>query len=68
MTGCRSDDCYHRLGVELQQERLVRLREPHLKYADVRDRIGKLWIGKGGEKEIRSHLTGIKKQLEEEGV
>jgi hypothetical protein len=54
--------------VELQQERLVRLREPHLKYADVRDRIGKLWIGKGGEKEIRSHLTGIKKQLEEEGV
>ncbi len=68
MTGCRSDDCYHRLGVELQQERLVRLREPHLKYSDVRDRIGKLWIGKGGEKEIRLHLAGIKRQLEVEGV
>ena len=68
LTGCRSDDCYHRLGVELQQERLVRLREPHIKYADVGEKIDKLWIGKGGEKEIASHIKVVKKMLQENGA
>jgi ferredoxin/coenzyme F420-reducing hydrogenase delta subunit len=68
LTGCRSGSCYHRLGIELQEERLVRLREPHLKYADVGERIDKLWIGKGSEREIESHIRDIKLNLEGKNV
>ena len=68
LTGCRSGSCYHRLGIELQEERLVRLREPHLKYADVGERIDKLWIGKGSEKEIEDHIRELKIALKEKAV
>lgn len=64
MTGCSCGNCYHRSGIELQEERLVRLREPHLKYADVREKIEKLWIGHGGEAEIADKLQEIKDELD----
>jgi quinol-cytochrome oxidoreductase complex cytochrome b subunit/coenzyme F420-reducing hydrogenase delta subunit len=68
LTGCRAGGCYHRLGIELQEERLVRLREPHLKYADVGEKIEKMWVGKGGEKAIASQIEGLKKMLDEKRV
>lgn len=64
LTGCASGDCYHRSGIEIQEERLVRLREPHVKYADVREKIAKVWTGSGGEKEIAAKIAEIKTQLE----
>ena len=65
LTGCASGDCYHRTGIEIQEERLVRLREPHVKYADVREKIAKIWTGSGGEKEIAAKIKEISTVLED---
>jgi ferredoxin/coenzyme F420-reducing hydrogenase delta subunit len=46
LTGCTSGDCYHRLGIELQEARLAHEREPHLRFQDVRVKLSKLWVGK----------------------
>ncbi|MBD3648891.1 MAG: cytochrome b N-terminal domain-containing protein [Pseudomonadales bacterium] len=63
LTGCSCGNCYHRSGIEIQEQRLVREREPHLKFADVREKIEKIWIGHGGEKEIGAKLEEIKSSL-----
>lgn len=68
LTGCPCGNCYHRSGIELQEERLLRLREPHLKYADVRKKIEKLWIGHGGEQEIADKLEEIKVTLDQKQI
>ncbi|MEX0941498.1 MAG: 4Fe-4S binding protein [Pseudomonadales bacterium] len=65
LTGCSSDNCYHRLGIELQEERLHRLREPHLRYADVKEKIERLWIGKGGEQQLAATVAEMKRALEQ---
>ena len=66
LTGCASGDCFHRSGIEIQEERLVRLREPHVRYADVREKIAKVWTGKGGEKEIAAKIAEINAALEDQ--
>ncbi len=63
LTGCECDNCFHRLGIELQEQRLERLREPHLRYQDVKERIEKLWIGRGDEAELEARLDTIRQQL-----
>jgi quinol-cytochrome oxidoreductase complex cytochrome b subunit/coenzyme F420-reducing hydrogenase delta subunit len=65
LTGCRSGDCFHRLGIEIQEQRLVRLREPHVKFADTKERIEKFWVGQGGESALFTHLSEIRAKLRE---
>lgn len=62
LTGCSEGSCYHRLGVELQEQRLSRMREPHLKYPDSLDRIEKLWVGKGGEQTLVNAVTSARER------
>jgi len=68
LTGCSPDDCYHRRGVPLQEARLHRLREPHLRYADVREKIERLWVGKGGEDNLVDTVTALAALLAEEAA
>ena len=64
LTGCPSGNCVHRTGIEIQDQRLVREREPHLKYRDVREKVARLWIGHGGEKAIAARLQEIKAAMD----
>jgi len=67
LTGCAEGDCFHRFGIELQEQRLVRAREPHLKYKDVLAKIERCWIGRGGENKVKADVQRLKDALKEAG-
>lgn len=60
LTGCREGDCYHRVGVELQQARLRHEREPHLRFKDVAVNVHELWVGSGGRGAIADKLRQLR--------
>jgi quinol-cytochrome oxidoreductase complex cytochrome b subunit/coenzyme F420-reducing hydrogenase delta subunit len=60
LTGCASGDCYHRFGNTWLEERIVALREPHVRSLQVRKQISSLWTGTGGEPEIARRLAELR--------
>ncbi|MDZ7684008.1 MAG: cytochrome b N-terminal domain-containing protein, partial [Gammaproteobacteria bacterium] len=67
LTGCRQDACYHRLGVDLQEEDVSSAcAEPHLRYPDVKERVSRLWVGTGGEAELAASISQIRQTLDED--
>ncbi len=43
LTGCREEECYHRLGVAWMEQRIAGTRDPYLRARVPRERLGKLW-------------------------
>ncbi len=66
LTGCSEGNCFYRLGIDLQEQRLLRLREPHVKFSDVKEKIERLWVGKGGEEALREAIEQIREELRSE--
>jgi ferredoxin len=63
LTGCSSGDCFHRLGIEIQEGRLAHEREPHLRYQDVAGQVATCWAGSGGEKQLETSLREVQEAL-----
>ncbi len=59
LTGCGSGNCYHRLGIELQEARLSHEREPHLRFKDVRVKVHTLWSGAGSEGAVADEIARL---------
>ncbi len=61
LTGCGEGNCFHRLGNELMEQRVNRLRTPQIKYDSVRDKTSVLWSGLAGEQLVAEKLTALKR-------
>jgi coenzyme F420-reducing hydrogenase delta subunit len=70
ITGCRENDCYHRLGVLWAGRRLNAEREPRLRSRAERDRIRQFWASSAdfGElvMELESFRTSLRGRVETE--
>lgn len=64
ITGCRENDCYHRLGVSWTEQRLTAQREPRLRSRAERDRIGQFWASSADLKELESELESFRASLQ----
>ena len=64
VTGCRQNDCYHRLGVLWTERRLTAQREPRLRIRAERDRIRQYWAASADLKELESELESFRSGLQ----
>jgi ferredoxin/coenzyme F420-reducing hydrogenase delta subunit len=63
ITGCRANDCYHRLGVLWTEHRLAAEREPRLRGRAERERISQRWAASADIKELASELASFRSSL-----
>jgi len=65
ITGCRDNDCYHRLGGEWTKQRLDREREPRLRGRVERKhgRIGLFWASSADSRELTMELESFRASL-----
>lgn len=65
ITGCRENDCYHRMGGEWTTQRLAREREPRLRgrVERERERIRVFWASSADSKELSSELESFRAGL-----
>ncbi len=63
ITGCRQNDCYHRLGVLWTERRLTAEREPRLRSRAERKRIRKSWASSADFKELVLELEAFRSTL-----
>lgn len=72
ITGCRENDCYHRLGVLWTKRRLTAEREPRLRSRADRERIRQCWAASADLKELESELelfcASLHSQTENENI
>lgn len=63
VTGCRENDCYHRLGVLWTEQRLSAEREPRLRSRAERERIRQFWACSADPKEMVLELESFRSGL-----
>jgi len=63
ITGCRENDCYHRMGVLWSEQRLTAKREPRLRGRAERERIRRFWASSSDVKELESELSSFRSSL-----
>jgi len=63
ITGCRENDCYHRLGVRWTDRRLAAEREPRLRSRAERDRIRQFWASSADFGELAMELESFRSSL-----
>ncbi len=63
ITGCRRNDCYHRLGVLWIEQRLIAKREPRLRSRAERERIRKFWASSVDFGELALELESFRSSL-----
>ncbi len=63
ITGCRENDCYHRLGVLWAERRLTAEREPRLRSRAERERIREFWASSADFKELALELESFRSSL-----
>lgn len=72
ITGCRENDCYHRLGVLWTERRLSAEREPRLRSRAERERIRQFWASSSDFKELvlelESFCSSLRSQTESENI
>jgi coenzyme F420-reducing hydrogenase delta subunit len=64
ITGCRENDCYHRLGVLWTEKRLAAEREPRLRSRAERERIRQCWAASADLQELESELESFRSSLQ----
>lgn len=64
ITGCRENDCYHRLGVLWTERRLTAEREPRLRSRADRERIRQSWASSDDLQELESELELFRSSLQ----
>lgn len=72
ITGCRGQDCYHRLGIKWMEQRLAAKREPRLRSRAERERIAQFWASSADFKalamELESFRTRLRRLTEREDI
>jgi len=63
VTGCRESGCAFRLGSRWTEQRLLGLREPHLRAGVPRERLCIAWADRGEEAELRHTLMEFRRSL-----
>ena len=63
ISGCRENDCYHRLGVLWSEQRLAAKREPRLRSRAERERIKLFWAASTDFRELESELESFRTSL-----
>jgi len=63
ITGCRENDCYHRMGGKWVAQRLAAQREPRLRGRAERDRIRQLWASSADFSELAAELEAFRATL-----
>ena len=63
LTGCRSGDCRHRLGIRWTRQRLDLERDPYLRKRVDRRRIARLWTGPDNSRVFHSRLEAFRGEL-----
>jgi len=63
ITGCRENDCYHRLGVLWTERRMTAEREPRLRSRAERERIRQFWASSADFKELVLELESFRSSL-----
>ncbi len=63
ITGCRENDCYHRLGVLWTERRLTAEREPRLRGRAERERIRQYWASSADFRELALELETFRTSL-----
>lgn len=63
ITGCRENDCYHRLGGQWTKQRLTAEREPRLRSRAERERIRQIWASSADFGELTSELEAFRSSL-----
>lgn len=64
ITGCRENDCYHRLGVLWTERRLTAEREPRLRGRADRQRIRQFWAASADLRELEAELESFRTSLQ----
>ena len=64
LTGCSEGNCYYRLGNEWTQDRVTRVRDPHLRKRVPRERIALSWMPKGARRR-RQALDNFMAQIKD---
>lgn len=67
ITGCRENDCYHRLGGVWTEQRLAAKREPRLRSRAENERIRQFWASSVDNKELASQLESFRSGLRDLG-
>ena len=63
ITGCRENDCYHRMGGTWTEQRLAREREPRLRSRAELGRIWQYWASSADLSELASELESFRASL-----
>jgi coenzyme F420-reducing hydrogenase delta subunit len=64
ITGCRSGDCFHRLGNDWVDQRLACERKPYLKQSVSRARIRIFWAASSDHKQLGRELESFSQSIE----
>ncbi|MCW8970136.1 MAG: hydrogenase iron-sulfur subunit, partial [Rhodospirillales bacterium] len=64
LTGCRSGDCYHRLGVIWTEERLTGYRDPYLRPRIERDQMRVCWAASIENPRLSREIDAFKAELQ----
>jgi quinol-cytochrome oxidoreductase complex cytochrome b subunit/coenzyme F420-reducing hydrogenase delta subunit len=64
LAGCSENGCHARLGVKWTQQRLARVRDPHLRARVPAERLKVLWAGRRGRPALDRLLKNFARQLE----
>ena len=66
ITGCRENDCYHRMGGQWVAQRVAREREPRLRNRAERHRIRQFWASSADFSDLASELESFRASLRSE--
>ncbi|TAN85496.1 MAG: hydrogenase iron-sulfur subunit [Gallionella sp.] len=67
ITGCRENDCYHRMGGLWTEQRLAATREPRLRSRAERERIRQFWASSADFEALSLELESFRSSLAESG-
>ena len=67
LTGCEANNCYHRYGTDWVEQRILGVRDPHLRKRVPRERLSWLWAGKTHYSQLLQQLDNFKTQLKQLG-
>lgn len=59
ITGCREEQCYHRLGVEWTTARLAGTRDPYLRQRIPRERFVEIWAGLEDQSRLKGEVAAF---------
>lgn len=63
LAGCRRNDCFHRWGDQLTEERLAAVREPRLRHRVPRARVRTFWGAETDRHAFQAALTAFREDL-----